>query len=325
MSKQKIQLSVVTYNLLSPAYVKPAYFPNIQDEYLDKNQRLKRTVGLIQKWMKDRAIICLQELCEEWMHHFTKLFSQNNYKFHPIIYANGKSGVSISYPIDLFDTLMVQSDSCFNESMFNKIKEATNNSQIHQELENASQSENKCISVVIETKGLGQKILLSTYHMPCRFAQKFFITSHIHGLKDLLFEISQKYKCNHIILAGDFNITSKNPEYKFLAGICDEKNDPEFIKELRKVYQSIGQNLDSSPGLQSSHFKLHGSEPDYTNVSTMGDGGMFIECLDYCLTTKSIEIKECWAEFKIKNPCTASYPNESCPSDHQPLITTMLI
>ena len=48
---------------------------------------------------------------------------------------------------------------------------------------------------------------------------------------------------------------------------------------------------------------------------------MFIECLDYCLITKSLEVKACGVQCVVPN----SYPNDLCPSDHLPLITTLLI
>ena len=51
---------------------------------------------------------------------------------------------------------------------------------------------------------------------------------------------------------------------------------------MRKLYDKVGYNIDPALELQSSYSKLHGSEPVYTNVSVMSEGGMFIECLDYC-------------------------------------------
>ncbi len=338
MQNKKYQVCVVTYNLLSPAYVKPSYFPNIEKKYLDDEQRLEKTIKILKKWMENKAVICLQELCEQWRERFEKLFKQNNYNFHSVIYSNRKSGVGISYPIELFDTVMVKSDSCFDKKKFDEIKEHSNNSQLLEELVNASSSENKFINVVAKIKKTGQNILLSTYHMPCRPLQKYFLVSHIQGLKTLLFDISQTHKCEHVILAGDFNIKTKDPEYNFLVGLSfpndnnfesenikDKTSDPEFIKELRYVYNKAGQKLDPMLELQSSHLKLHKVEPVYTNVSTMNDGGLFIECLDYCLITKSVEVSKCIVEFSIDNPNTSSYPNDQCPSDHQPLITTLLL
>ena len=165
--------------------------------------------------------------------------------------------------------------------------------------------------------------------MPCRPLQKYFLASHIHGLKASLSNISQTNNCNHVILTGDFNITAKSQEYNFLAGIdYAQGNDPEFIKELREIYGKAGLNIDSKIELQSSHFKLHGSEPMYTNVSEMSDGAerMFIECLDYCLATKSLIVVDCMVDLMVDDiPNKSSYPNESCPSDHQPLITTLLM
>lgn len=323
MSEQN-QFCIITYNLLSPWYVKPNYFPDIEKQYLDDESRFKRTLGLLQKWINNKAVICLQELCEQWAHHLKKFFAENNYRFDHVTYAKGKSGVSISYPLELFDTMTISSGLCFDKNKFNEIKNYTKNLQIIKELANASESENQYIAEVMRVKKTGQKLLLATYHMPCRPLQKYFLVSHIHGLKASLFDISQMYQCDHVVLSGDFNIIAGSQEYDFLARYSSQNadvKDPDFIKELRQIYAKTGKSIDPMIDLQSSHLKHHGSEPKYTNVSAMSDGVIFIECLDYCLTSKSIKIIDCMVDLVIDNPKTSSYPNESCPSDHQPLIT----
>ncbi len=152
------------------------------------------------------------------------------------------------------------------------------------ELVNASTCENKYISVCVNVKRTGKKILLATYHMPCRPLQKYFLASHIHELKTSLSSISQTNNCKCIILTGDFNITAKSQEYNFLAGIdYAQGNDPEYIKELREVYGKAGLNIDSKIDSQSSHFKLHGSEPKYTNVSEMSGEGCLLNVLTIVL------------------------------------------
>src|SRR5207253_236262 len=101
--------------------------------------------------------------------------------------------------------------------------------------------------------------------------------------------------------------------------------EEEYIKELKKAYANIGKNLDNFLELQSAHLKLYGHEPVYTNISSKSEGEMFVECLDYCLVTKSVGVKKCIVEYVIENPCATSYPNNFCPSDHQPLVTTLLV
>jgi mRNA deadenylase 3'-5' endonuclease subunit Ccr4 len=324
MSKEN-QLCVITYNLLSPWYVKPTYFPGIEKQYLDDEPRLKTTCILLQKWVNVKAVICLQELCDQWASHLEKFFEENNYVFCKCTYAKGKSGVSISFPKELFEHVVTYSGSCFDEKQFAALNCFTENSQIHEELANATVAENKYVGAIVNVKGTKKTLLLATYHMPCKPQQKYFLASHINGLKESLNNISKIHQCNHVILSGDFNITSNSQMYKFLVGIGHK--DLDFIEELKELYEKNGQNFDPMHGIefQSSHLKINGSEPIYTNVSATNDGGLFVECLDYCFTTKSIIVTECAVDLMVKNPSISSYPNESCPSDHQPLITKMVI
>jgi mRNA deadenylase 3'-5' endonuclease subunit Ccr4 len=319
------QLCVITYNLLSPWYVKPTYFPGIEKQYLDDESRLKRTFRLLEKWVNAKAVICLQELCDQWARHLERFFEENNYVFCKCTYAKGKSGVSVSFPKELFEHVVTYTDSCFDEKQFDALKKFTKNPQILEELANATVPENKYVGSIVNVKSTGKKLLLATYHMPCKPQQKYFLASHVLGLKESLFNISKMHHCDHVVLSGDFNITSNSQIYKFLVGIGHE--DLDFIKELKELYEKNGQSIDPINGIefQSSHLKINGSEPVYTNVSAMNDGGLFVECLDYCFTTKSIILTECAVDLMVENPSASSYPNESCPSDHQPLITKMLI
>jgi mRNA deadenylase 3'-5' endonuclease subunit Ccr4 len=325
MSNNRTNLTIVTYNLLSPDYIKPSYFPNIEKQYLDDELRLERTIKLLNQWITNKNIICLQELCEKWMINFKTLFESNNYNFHYVIYAKGKSGVAIAYPTDLFDTIIVEEFLCADYIKYDKLSMLyEEKSKIMEELKAASQCENKSINIVLKIKKSGELILLSTYHMPCQFLKKMYMTVHIYALKANINDMIKKYNCQHVILAGDFNITAKSPEYNFLVGI-EELEIPEFIKELQKMYKSIEINLYSPIELKSAHLMLHNKEPEYTNISTINGGTLFKECLDYCIVTKTFDIIECTTYFTIDNPSTNSYPNNICPSDHLPLITKILI
>lgn len=185
MSKQN-QLCVVTYNLLSPWYVKPTYFPEIEKQYLDETLRLKRTYRLLQKWVKAKAVICLQELCIQWVPLLEKFFTDNNYMFCYCTYAKGKSGVNVAYPDESFKQVATYTGSCFEQKQFDTLKNFTENQQIIQELSDALMPENQYLGVVVNVKKTGKKLLLATYHMPCKPQQNYFLASHVNGLKESL-------------------------------------------------------------------------------------------------------------------------------------------
>lgn len=356
-----LELNIVTFNILSPHYIKPSWFPNIDTKYIDSEQRLKHITELIVNWMDEQKMICLQELCEEWCDKLKPIFENNNYKFHHVTYSNGKSGVSISYP-NSFKTNIVEIFSCSDvvKSNLDKINELAStkdikylNKNIIDELHTASIIENKAIIVVIETKN--NKIVLSTYHMPCKFNEKFLLTSHIHALKSKLRNIANDNLCDNVILAGDFNLSCKTLEYKFLVDVESNNNNVnieiynniQFVQELKHIYNEIGVNLyesiefkaNKASGyifndncadiyecikLLSAHVTLHQKEPEHTNVS-FTKNGPFIECLDFILVNQNIGVKTCQVELVTGDPHEVTYPNDICPSDHQPLMATLLI
>lgn len=219
---------------------------------------------------------------------------------------------------------------------------------ILQELEMASDSKNTLITLLLRAKyfgkPVGKNLLVSTYHMPCKYKHKYYICSHVHALKVHLDDLMSRWNNVHgqtlsAMMAGDFNITSRNPEYKFLAGL--EYTDSElkgivhgidgailksakFIVDLDTVYRAIGQNLFSGMKLRSTHSTLHMKEPEYTNVSGQKDK-WFVECLDYILINNLIDIRSCTVGLSVKDPTLSPCPNGLCPSDHLPLSASLRI
>jgi endonuclease/exonuclease/phosphatase family metal-dependent hydrolase len=216
------------------------------------------------------------------------------------------------------------------------------------EMEYASDSKNALLSVLLCAKRhgnqVGKNFIISTYHMPCRYKYKIFLCSHIHALKVHLDELTTLWNTYYhnvvsTVFCGDFNITPKSPEYKYLVGIeyskqeypenglCNSDNEhvtPYFINDLADAYQQVGQNLFAGMQFKSTHKTLHAKEPDYTNVSVKKDG-TFVECLDYILINNHVDIRSCTVGLNVKDPIASSYPNGLCPSDHLPVSASLRI
>lgn len=379
--KELHDIRVITFNLLSPEVLSSEsvtmFYPNIRKNYLDFANRAEKTKKLMLSWMKVNFIICVQEMSTQWKDTLSTFFEENGYGFCSEVYSGGKMGVGISFPLQHYDLLDVDTFTCgkFIKPIYKEIQK--NNSQQKQEddssqlsdnlkttslaassprsprpsktesmiteLEYASDSKNVLISVLLSSKYYGKKInknfVVSTFHMPCRYKYKYFLCSHIHALKVHLGDLTQKWNADHgdtisTILCGDFNITPKSPEYKYLVGLNytshelkgfdDDTESSRFIVDMTDAYQQIGQNLFAGMQLRSTHKTLHTKEPEYTNVMVQKDN-TFVECLDYILINDQVDIRSCTVGLSVKDPASAPCPNGLCPSDHLPLSASLRI
>lgn len=210
------------------------------------------------------------------------------------------------------------------------------------ELEYASDSKNVLVSVLLRAKHfgkpVGKNVVISTFHMPCRYKYKYFLCSHIHALKVHLSELTERWNSIYnntisTVFCGDFNITPKNPEYKYLVGLdytqYELREDAtsetaHFIVDLSEAYQQVGQDLFDGMQLRSTHKTLHTKEPDYTNVTVQKDR-TFVECLDYILINNQVDIRSCTVGLSVQDPVSSPCPNGLCPSDHLPLSASLRI
>jgi hypothetical protein len=209
--------------------------------------------------------------------------------------------------------------------------------KIMTEFESAIESKNTMLTLLLSVKYFGKSInkniMISTYHMPCKYMYKYFVISHIIATRLHLDEINEKWNAkydnsDYIILAGDFNISVDSPEYKFL--VDEEYSEEElsgcanFINLAKKMYIEAGCQFQSKMKFRSVHKSLLGKEPEYTNVCLQKDK-IFVECLDYILINENVGIKSCTVGLTVPTPKETSYPNGLCPSDHLPLSASLFI
>ena len=359
------------------------FYPTIKKKYLDFNSRVEKTKKLLQSWMKVNFIICVQEMSTQWYNILTEYFRENNYGFHAEVYSGGKMGVGIGFPLNHFDIIAMNSFTCgpYITSICNDIKqlsfvlntqqkpetfmdddyakpetfmdddyakpETSITAQMITELEYASDSTNVLLSVLLCPKYLGnivgQNVVISTFHMPCRYKYKYYICSHIHAINMHLLELTMRWNALYnntvsIVLCGDFNITPKSPEYNLLVGLTYTANDlakpdisrdnktesAHFIAILSSAYQAIRKNLFDGMRFRSTHRTLHSKEPNYTNVMIQNDR-TFVECIDYILINNQVDIRSCTVGLSVYDPVSSPCPNGLCPSDHLPLSASLML
>ena len=324
-------IRVITFNFLSPEITRPEWMPYVKKSHLNFGNRSEKTKKLISSWIRVNFIICIQEMSKSWKRVLEPFFLENNYGFICDMYSSDKMGVGIAYPLKHYDIVDTDLNNCGNiiDPIYKKIIEKNDCENINTELRLASESKNTILSLLLSAKNFGVNInknfIISTYHMPCQYKLKYYMLSHIHALKihleNLLLKWNNQYsKTASVIIAGDFNITEKSPEYKFLIG--DEKEL--YINNLDNIYSSIGINIFDGISFKSSHKIIHNKEPKYTNICIQTDK-IFVECLDYILINNQIDVRSCTVGLTVPEPLTTPYPNALCPSDHVPLSASLRI
>jgi mRNA deadenylase 3'-5' endonuclease subunit Ccr4 len=285
MQAPQLICKVITHNLLSPDYAKPEYFPYVAEHNLDFDKRVAKTSKLIEGWMRDNYVICLQELNLSWIDKLTSLFKQNNYDFNYHTYLNGTMGVGIAYPEDHY-SLVSATSFCCGTTIDNIVKrlrvreskrKCTLDKYIMHELMYASSSVNRCYVLLLNNKKCPyENILIATCHIQHGRGKQYFMASQIHALKTKLEQIVDHYESKYlpistVILAGDFNIIKNSSEYKLLLGInYTEKElttNAEFVPRLQEIYDYLKKDLREGIKFNSAYAMFHGSEPDYTSVS----------------------------------------------------------
>jgi len=307
---EKFAIRVITYNLLSNTFSTQQQFPFSQPYYLDFETRLFKTLKLIDSWMKVNFLICLQELSSDWLNFLEPYFKKNNYMFYYNCYNLNTLGVGIAYPINHYDLIEHDVYKC-SKYIENLVSD---NEYISKQLFKATQKDNTMLSLYLcpkyYGKDTGKKIMISNYHMPCKFMYEYFMVSHILAVKDRIKYLQDLWKVEKVILVGDFNTIPIKRTYNLIKGNI---YDDTFLQK---------NNIKDLTLLESAHFKLHNKEPNYTNVNLKDK---FINCIDYIFISDNIDVMSCITGLTVSNPNITSYPNGLCPSDHVPLSASLLI
>ena len=96
---------VVTYNVLSSHLCEPDYYVKCDPADLDPATRLSRVKAQLQPHVEEGAVICLQEISQQWAGDLTTHFESHGYTFVTGLYGrsfNGYMGVALAWPTSRF-------------------------------------------------------------------------------------------------------------------------------------------------------------------------------------------------------------------------------
>ena len=294
------KIVIITYNILSPNLAKlminnDTYTVNIMDEKFRLNKVLEYISNWINKYSKYYLIICLQEVCEEWLIHFTKLFNENMFKYLNIQHGrvdNGNMGVLIAYPSRL---TIIKSDFFI---VGQHIKVIDNNSR------KASIKTNTAILALFEDTNLNVKFGVSTYHMPCVPLIQEIGLLHCQTLYR---HIKNFMLDDYWVLAGDFNMTPDTLAYKYM---INQAKLGCIWNDTIRTYPNTNHSVIASKEFEGCIDYVFYKKGKYNKKNS---------------STLIFKRKGLICENIKVNNLTTIIPNKYEPSDHIPIISIFLI
>lgn len=313
------QVSVVTYNVLSPNLISAHTFER-DPQYLDEKYRLSLLFQEFEIFITNERIIGLQEVSKKWSEEFFVFFSNRNYNFYWAKgqdFRSGYMGPAFAWPkkfklekIESFQvsSLIVPPNKSSEEKVSPKVVSRTQRLKdwVAHKLMNYFMgsrlgiTENKTIDspVPVDERAMAikkynealiatfshddRKFLVVNYHMPCAFAYPLVMRLHVEALRNL---VESRSNSNlPVILLGDFNSTP----------------DSEVYKMITSKFENINSSLTTCKSLYK--------------YETMTSPMEFTGTIDY-IFTKRFRLEE--VDIKIID-CEC-IPNKNYPSDHVPV------
>lgn len=352
---QYVTNRIITFNLLSHTYCDSTVYPTVRGQYLDDENRQLLLEKLLNNWIKGKYIMCFQEVNSIWDEFIKNHIADKQYNFVSAIYANSSLGVGIAYPMmyyDLLDYDIYCPGDLIKDHyvLFNDLDSKSFDHKIINEFNVAKSMPHKLLTVLLRPKNrprnrprnheiiFENKLIVSTYHMPCEYERTNTMISHIYSIKNRIKILQQQWNkkylnCLAVILAGDFNIKPRSLEYTFLVNNLhdnqihdNQKHDNQKIDQIilhaHELYRKIGLNTYDLINLRSAFMEINEREPAYTNVC-IRHINQFVNCIDYILINEHIDVMTSNVELTVVDPKIVAYPNRICPSDHLPLSASL--
>lgn len=100
------RVKITTYNVLSSHLAGANHFTHCIPEYLDAKYRLDKLKTKLEKEIEDQAVVCLQEISQNWAANLHTFFAHRGYHLITGLYGrkfNGYMGVAIAVPLAKYD------------------------------------------------------------------------------------------------------------------------------------------------------------------------------------------------------------------------------
>lgn len=349
-----MELTVVTFNVLSSELSSGASFPLCDKEDLCPINRLEALKRMLTDWMRAGIIVCLQEVSREWHAQLLPLVRKCGYTMIWSSYGHKKTGymgVAILYS-ETFELEDMADVAVANEAKWPR-KDIPAPSwywpdwrawrvakymgvvtpDLHDDVADSAWRTNTALMVrlrmrikprVDEGWELGRSFVIATYHMPCAFKYQGVMMLHAAAVTKQLFQFARE---NPAILAGDFNFTPREPPYEIVTtGAPASSSLYDFVHDnpqLNKGHVSVGIPLRSVQDERCAPLAF----TCYSQTAFRGgEPSKFKGVIDHIFMTAEWEYKQgspsvqdVPAEYGKSLPCALM------PSDHIPVNATLYL
>jgi endonuclease/exonuclease/phosphatase family metal-dependent hydrolase len=272
---------IITYNILSAEYVEDYPLP------MDEKTRHTKIMKKLKSHIKDKPIVCLQEVSPKWIDFFQEEFVKCDYTL-VWSFENHTKCLCIAYPHKCCTALNTL-DRKLN-SLKKKYKE--NDKQWME----VARRKGRVLGVLFsnETK----KFAVSTCHLPCSYNNIEVMNTFVAFLFQHTYKFSEGYP---YIIAGDFNFKPYDPSFLYaVTGKLQGKRDfyKEWSFELPRPMKEV----------LSTYYP---TKTLWTNRKIENDGTLFQERLDYIFTTPEFSIEDVFCVgIEDKETMTMTEPSD---------------
>eukprot|EP00980_Cylindrotheca_fusiformis_P001488 scaffold346_cov116-Cylindrotheca_fusiformis.AAC.2 len=331
-----LRVRVVSYNVLSSQLARSDYYPTYSPRHLRASNRLPIVLEKLDEEIEQKAIICLQEVSQDWAGELHTFFANRGYYLVSGLYGkifNGYMGCALAWPMDSMKVLTVDisrlSDkrqggwpkapkkgmfSKFASRIWTTVRQPLESFGVLQEapIDHWSMSENRfniLLSVKLQDKNSGKYFFVSTYHMPCAFYAPMVMTIHAEMAAAHVQKLAGD--CPHI-LAGDFNIKPYDSAYTLLTTGKMDVGHPDWPTPKYGM-----EWMPTAKGMRSAYAASEHGEPDFTNYARAKENEPFIDTLDYIFCSDQWDVAGVKA-LQTREEALGPFPNldASEPSDH---------
>lgn len=296
-------ISVSQYNILSMALANKFYYVHTPTTYLQPNYRWQLLKDKLMKQINNQSIICLQEVCYDWLEKLVPFFNHYdyNYQYTQFQCHQGFVGLITAYPskYKLEAVKMIHIGDYIKKRLtrFSVDTPIDKNDPWFKAI--IKHNMLLCLKLSINH----QHFCVINYHMPQSHQNQTIGLLHLIACIQNINKFVNNLK---FIFAGDFNFQPFSLLYQVITKGGNYKN-----------------NVDKSTNYDTSQFNLKVSTcmsncyPDnllYTNYVHTLDHLPWHGCIDYILTSpgwKVIHVDNVVNDF-VEGP----FPNQNESSDH---------
>jgi len=333
-------MRVVSYNVLSSHLSSPSHYTTLDPSHLEADNRLPLVLKKLENEIEssqNSAVICLQEVSNDWAGEFHTWFSNRGYHLVTGLYGrkfNGYMGVAIAFPTDVFETIDVDISRLSDKRIGGWPKEPEKSTLVNtittlksiimaplkvmgliqrpkeDHWSMSQRRHNILLTTTLNEKKTGKTFCIGNYHMPCAYYNPMAMSLHSEMAAKHVQEIASSKKDIPYIVAGDWNLTPNSSQYKMMTTGKLDQDDPAFPTPKHGMDWSV-----TTKPMRSAYAEKDDGEPNFTNYARVKEDDAFIDTLDYIFLSREWSV-ESTKPIVHRDKANGPFPNSFEPSDH---------